>query len=230
MGFYYRTSTGLGEQTLGGHKQNLVRTRSQEKGAVSPQETESDLSVKLLNGDQTPVVEILSVVFSCPQPLHAAHKRGGARYRTTPLCPSSLEAHCPGILAALGQVGVMPRGILKWSPCCFFLQIDFPISPTWVRWDPLRVCELKNIHCAQITFDWLQHFGKEHCSYFSVKRNLEARLSPWYFNNIVHIRDFRGMLSLSGSQDLCSLQAPHMILGSEPLVEINLKFDLWCSL
>ena len=32
-------------KTLGGHKQNLVCTRSQEKGAVSPQETESDLPV-----------------------------------------------------------------------------------------------------------------------------------------------------------------------------------------
>ena len=42
VGFDYRTSTGLGKQTLGGHKQNLVCTRSQEKGAVSPQQTESD--------------------------------------------------------------------------------------------------------------------------------------------------------------------------------------------
>ena len=32
VGFDYRTSTGLGKQTLGGHKQNLVLTRSQEKG------------------------------------------------------------------------------------------------------------------------------------------------------------------------------------------------------
>ena len=34
-----RTYTGLGKQTLGGHKQNLVCTRTQEKGAVTPQET-----------------------------------------------------------------------------------------------------------------------------------------------------------------------------------------------
>ena len=32
-------------QTLGGHKQNLVCTRTQEKGAVTPQETEPDLPV-----------------------------------------------------------------------------------------------------------------------------------------------------------------------------------------
>ena len=32
-----RTYTGLGKQTLGGHKQNLVRTRTQEKGAMAPQ-------------------------------------------------------------------------------------------------------------------------------------------------------------------------------------------------
>ena len=47
MGFDYRTATGLGKQTLGGHKQNLVCTRTQEKGAVSPQETELDLPVSV---------------------------------------------------------------------------------------------------------------------------------------------------------------------------------------
>ena len=44
-GFNCRTSTELRKQTLGGHKQNLVYTRIQEKGAVSPQETEPDLPV-----------------------------------------------------------------------------------------------------------------------------------------------------------------------------------------
>ena len=38
-----RTHTALGKQTLGGHKQNLVCTRTQEKGAVTPQETDPDL-------------------------------------------------------------------------------------------------------------------------------------------------------------------------------------------
>ena len=42
-----RKSTGLGKQTLGGHKQNLVRTKTQEKGAMSPQETDSDLLVSV---------------------------------------------------------------------------------------------------------------------------------------------------------------------------------------
>ena len=32
-----RTYTGLGKQTLGEHKQNLVGTRTQEKGEVTPQ-------------------------------------------------------------------------------------------------------------------------------------------------------------------------------------------------
>ena len=32
MGFDYRTLTGMGKQTLGGHKQNLVHIKSQEKG------------------------------------------------------------------------------------------------------------------------------------------------------------------------------------------------------
>ena len=35
VGFDYRTSTGLGKPTLGGHKQNLVHTRSQEKEQFS---------------------------------------------------------------------------------------------------------------------------------------------------------------------------------------------------
>ena len=47
MGFDYRTSTGLGKEILGGHKQNIVCTRVQEKGAVSPQETEPDLPVSV---------------------------------------------------------------------------------------------------------------------------------------------------------------------------------------
>ena len=52
MGFDYITSKGLGKQTLGGNKQNLVPTRTQEKGAVTPQETEPDLpmTVKSLGG------------------------------------------------------------------------------------------------------------------------------------------------------------------------------------
>ena len=47
MGFDYRTYTGLGKQTLGGHKQNLVHTRTQEKGAVTPQEADPDLPVSV---------------------------------------------------------------------------------------------------------------------------------------------------------------------------------------
>ena len=42
-----RTYTGLGKQTLGGHKQNPVHTRTQEKGAVTPQETDPDLPVSV---------------------------------------------------------------------------------------------------------------------------------------------------------------------------------------
>ena len=40
-------STGLGKQTLGGHKQNLVHTRTQEKGTVTPQKTEPYLPVSV---------------------------------------------------------------------------------------------------------------------------------------------------------------------------------------
>ena len=37
----------MGKQTIEGHKQNLVCTRIQEKGAVTPQETEPDLPVRV---------------------------------------------------------------------------------------------------------------------------------------------------------------------------------------
>ena len=47
MRFDYRTSTGLRKQILGGHKQNFVCTRSQEKGEMSSQETESDFPVSV---------------------------------------------------------------------------------------------------------------------------------------------------------------------------------------
>ena len=37
----------MGKQILGGHKQNLVCTRTQEKGAVTPQETDTDLPMSV---------------------------------------------------------------------------------------------------------------------------------------------------------------------------------------
>ena len=43
-----RTYTGLGKQTLGWHKQNFVHTRTQEKGAMTPQETDPDLPIRVL--------------------------------------------------------------------------------------------------------------------------------------------------------------------------------------
>ena len=47
MGFDYKSYTGLGKQTHGGHKQNLVLTKTQEKGAVTTQEIDPDLSVSI---------------------------------------------------------------------------------------------------------------------------------------------------------------------------------------
>ena len=47
MGFDYRTYTGLGKQTIEEYKQDLVHTRIQEKGAVTPQETDPDLPVSV---------------------------------------------------------------------------------------------------------------------------------------------------------------------------------------
>ena len=43
----YITSIGLEKQTLGGHRQNLICTRTQEKGGVIPQETEPELPVSV---------------------------------------------------------------------------------------------------------------------------------------------------------------------------------------
>ena len=54
MRFDSRTYTGLGRQTLGGHKQNLVCTRTQEKGALTPHETEPDLPVRARDGNTRP--------------------------------------------------------------------------------------------------------------------------------------------------------------------------------
>ena len=42
-----RTYTGLEKQTLGGHKQNLVCTRTQEKGAVTPQGNDPDFPMSV---------------------------------------------------------------------------------------------------------------------------------------------------------------------------------------
>ena len=42
-----RTYTGLGKQTLGGHRWNLEHTRTQEKGAVTLQKTDQDLAMSL---------------------------------------------------------------------------------------------------------------------------------------------------------------------------------------
>ena len=47
MGFDYQSSTGVGRQAVGGHKQNLVCIRTQEKGPGTPQETEPDLPVSV---------------------------------------------------------------------------------------------------------------------------------------------------------------------------------------
>ena len=50
MRFDDRTSTGLGETRdshLGGYKQNLVCTKTQSKGAVTPEEAEPDLPVNV---------------------------------------------------------------------------------------------------------------------------------------------------------------------------------------
>ena len=53
MGFDHRTDAGMEKQTLGGHKKNLVCTRTQEKGAVTPEENNPDLPV---NVQESPVV------------------------------------------------------------------------------------------------------------------------------------------------------------------------------
>ena len=54
MGIDYRNSTELGEtESLRGYKKNLVHNRTQEKGEVTLQKTDSDLPVSV----QKPLVE-----------------------------------------------------------------------------------------------------------------------------------------------------------------------------
>ena len=73
--FDYRTSIGLGKQTHGGHKQNLVRTRTQENWAVIPQETEPDLPVSV----QESLVEVW-VVLGGAACLHKSFRRQFLHY------------------------------------------------------------------------------------------------------------------------------------------------------
>ena len=47
LGFDYRPYTGLGKETLGRHKNNLVCTRTQEKGVVTPQEIDPNFTVSV---------------------------------------------------------------------------------------------------------------------------------------------------------------------------------------
>ena len=92
VGFDYRTSTGLGKQTLGGHKQNLVCTRTQEKGAVTPKETKPDLRVSVQESPAEASVEGPAVVSGALNPTdlgvlvcwHTSFRRG------SPLLPLPL--------------------------------------------------------------------------------------------------------------------------------------------
>ena len=56
-----RTYTGLGKQTLGGHKQNYVRDKTQEKATVTLEETNPDLPMSV----QESPAEVWSVVACC---------------------------------------------------------------------------------------------------------------------------------------------------------------------
>ena len=52
-----RAYAGLGKQTLGQHKQNLMCTRTHEKEAVTPQETEPDLPVRVQESPKEMLVD-----------------------------------------------------------------------------------------------------------------------------------------------------------------------------
>ena len=67
-------STELEKQTLGEHKQNLVHNRTQEKGAVTSQETEPDMPV----GVQESLAEACHV---------ACHVVGGTGYNSPGINP-----------------------------------------------------------------------------------------------------------------------------------------------
>ena len=100
MGFDYRRFTGLGKQTLGGHKQNLVCSRSQKKGAVSPQVTELDFPVRV----QESLMEVWANTLASGQTAEREHslphqqkiglnitEHGSANQNKTQVPPQSLS-------------------------------------------------------------------------------------------------------------------------------------------
>ena len=82
MGFNYRTYTGLGKQTLEGHKQNFVHTRTQEKGAVTLLETDPDMPVSL---QEAPVEAWITSGLLQGQWHGVQHCVHGIFWRTSPL-------------------------------------------------------------------------------------------------------------------------------------------------
>ena len=94
MGFDCSSSIGLRKQTLGGHKQNLVGTSSQEKGAVALQVTGPDLPVSV----QETLVEVLFFLDEPP-----AVGSPGTEYYTSPFEGGPHYLHYPYQSLASGQ-------------------------------------------------------------------------------------------------------------------------------
>ena len=125
-GIWFRTLTGLGKQTLGRHKENLLCTRSQEKGAVSPLETEPDLPMSA----QESLVEVgvdsgllQGQGHWIQQFLHKSFE-GGCHYLHCP-CHSLAQAKQPGGNTAHQQkIGLK----VYWAWYC--PSEHDPISPT----------------------------------------------------------------------------------------------------
>ena len=116
-----RTYTALSKQTLGGHKQNPVCTRTQEKGAVTAQETDPDLPVSV----QDSPVEVWIGGGLISSSILGTYKPGDFIFQ----CPVFLPFHTVH--------GVLKARILKWFAIPFssgshFFRTLYMTCPSWM--------------------------------------------------------------------------------------------------
>ena len=119
VGFDYRTSTGLGKQTLGGHRQNLMCTRSHEKGRVSLQETEPDLPVSV---QESPVEVWVHSTLNIRKPVYFNFHPNSSLLHI-PVC-SYFSLLCPPLILALFNLWYTSF-ILFTTSICFLNQTIF---------------------------------------------------------------------------------------------------------